>query len=32
VYKQCYEGFIPNMSAIDALFNVGWLPKIKEKK
>lgn len=26
LYKQCYEGFIPNMSAIDALFNVGKLP------
>lgn len=23
VYKQQYEGFIPNMSAVDALFNVG---------
>ena len=27
VYKQRYEGFIPNMSAIDALFNVGEMPK-----
>ena len=27
VYKQRYEGFIPNMSAIDALFNVGETPK-----
>ena len=27
VYRQCYDGFIPNMSAIDALFNVGMLPK-----
>jgi hypothetical protein len=26
-YKQHYEGFIPNMSAIDALFNVGEIPK-----
>ena len=26
VYKQRYEGFIPNMSAIDALFNVGKMP------
>lgn len=25
-YPQCYEGFVPNMSAIDALFNVGKLP------
>lgn len=25
VYKQQYDGFIPNMSAIDALFNVGEL-------
>ena len=28
VYKQCYDEFIPNMSAIDALFNVGGLPKM----
>ncbi len=27
-YKQNYEGFIPNMSAIDALFNVGEIPEI----
>ena len=27
VYKQRYEGFVPNMSAIDALFNVGGMPK-----
>ena len=27
VYKQRYEGFVPNMSAIDALFNVGEMPK-----
>ena len=27
VYKQRYEGFIPNMAAIDALFNVGKIPK-----
>jgi hypothetical protein len=27
VYKQRYEGFIPNMSAIDALFNVGEMPE-----
>jgi len=27
VYKQRYEGFIPNLSAIDALFNVGEIPK-----
>ena len=26
-YKQRYDGFIPNMSAIDALFNVGEIPK-----
>jgi hypothetical protein len=25
IYKQHYEGFIPNMSVIDALFNVGKL-------
>ena len=29
VYKQRYEGFIPNMAAIDALFNVGEMPKGK---
>ena len=28
VYKQRYDEFIPNMSAIDALFNVGGLPKM----
>ena len=27
VYKQRYDGFIPNMSAIDALFNTGELPE-----
>jgi hypothetical protein len=27
VYKQRYEGFIPNMAAIDALFNVGEMPE-----
>ena len=27
VYKQRYEGFIQNMSAIDALFNIGEMPK-----
>lgn len=26
VYKQRYDGFIPNMSAIDALFNAGEMP------
>lgn len=26
VYKQRYEGFEPNMAAIDALFNVGEIP------
>lgn len=26
VYKQCYEGFLPNISSIDALFNIGKLP------
>jgi hypothetical protein len=26
IYKQSYEGFIPNMSAIDSLFNVGKFP------
>ena len=25
VYKQCYEGFIPNMAAIDVLFNIGGM-------
>ena len=25
-YPQCYDGFIPNMSSIDALFNVGEFP------
>lgn len=24
-YKQCHEGFIPNMSSLDALFNIGEL-------
>ena len=27
VYKQRYEGFVPNMSAIDVLFNVGEFPE-----
>ena len=27
VYKQRYEGFVPNMAAIDALFNVGTMPE-----
>ncbi len=27
-YKQRYDGFIPNMSAIDVLFNVGGMPKM----
>ena len=27
VYPQRYSGFVPNMSAIDALFNVGGMPK-----
>ena len=27
VYKQRYEGFVPNMAAIDALFNVGKMPE-----
>jgi len=26
IYRQCYEGFVPNMAAIDALFNVGKMP------
>ena len=26
IYRQRYDGFIPNMSAIDALFNVGDIP------
>lgn len=30
VYKQNYEGFIPNMSSIDALFNIGEFPKNQE--
>jgi hypothetical protein len=30
VYKQRYEGFIPDMSAIDALFNTGEMPKIEQ--
>ena len=29
VYKQRYDGFISNMSAIDALFNTGKMPKIE---
>lgn len=28
-YKQHYDGFIPNMSAIDALFNIGKMPMSK---
>lgn len=28
LYKQRYEGFIPNMSAIDALFNAGNIFKV----
>lgn len=27
VYRQNYEGFIANMSAIDALFNIGKMPE-----
>ena len=27
VYMQRYEGFVPNMAAIDALFNVGKIPE-----
>jgi hypothetical protein len=27
VYKQRYEGFVPNMAAIDALFNAGEMPE-----
>ena len=27
VYKQRYEGFVPNMAVIDALFNVGKMPE-----
>jgi hypothetical protein len=27
IYKQIYEGFLPNMSVIDALFNLGEMPK-----
>jgi hypothetical protein len=30
VYKQHYAGFIPNMAAIDALFNVGEMPKVEQ--
>ena len=32
VYPQCYPDFIPNMSAIDALFNVGKMPKSNKWK
>ncbi len=28
VYQQNYEDFLPNMSAIDALFNIGKMPMI----
>lgn len=28
-YKQQYEDFVPNMAAIDALFNVGELPEMR---
>jgi len=31
VYKQRYEGFEPNMAAIDALFSVGTMPGENEK-
>ena len=27
IYKQHYAGFVPNMSAIDALFNIGRIPE-----
>ena len=27
IYKQRYESFVPNMAAIDALFNVGKMPE-----
>jgi hypothetical protein len=27
IYSQCYKGFIPNMSSIDALFNEGKMPE-----
>ena len=30
VYRQNYDGFIPNMSSIDALFNIGEIPKNQE--
>lgn len=30
VYKQNYDDFIPNMSSIDALFNIGEIPKNQE--
>ncbi|WP_406657771.1 WbqC family protein [Methanolobus sp. ZRKC2] len=26
VYSQCYDNFLPNMAAIDSLFNLGKLP------
>ena len=29
-YLQRYEGFIPNMSSIDILFNLGGIPKEQE--
>lgn len=31
VYRQRYEGFEPNMAAIDALFNVGEIPSSNTK-
>ena len=31
VYKQRYPGFLPNMAAIDALFNTGNFPSIAEQ-
>lgn len=31
VYEQNYPGFLPNMAAIDALFNIGRMPETEKK-